>query len=111
MTEHLQNLASLSVVDVRLDELKEDLGDLPKKIKAHEAIVLDKKTKVKETSGFLKDVVNFKTKSSATLQDFVEREKQLAEKQFGVRNNREFDAITKEIEGIKTEVDTKIRKS
>ena len=105
MTERLQNLASLSVVDVRLDELKEDLGDLPKKIKECEGVVSEKKTKAKETSGYLKDVIDFKAKSVFTLEDLAEREKQLTEQQFAVRNNREFDAITKEIETVKKDRD------
>lgn len=105
MIERLQNLASLSVVDVRLDELKEDLGDLPKKIKELEGAVSEKKTKVKETSGFLKEVIEFKGKSGKMLQDIADREKHLTEQQFEVRNNREFDAITKEIETLRKDRD------
>lgn len=103
MKSDLQHLAELSIIDQRLDELQEDFGDLPHIIKKQTKIVNDLKNMVSETENILEDVKKFKNESKLTLNNLKERQEKLSAKQFSVRNNKEFDAITKEIEGIKEE--------
>lgn len=103
MKSELQNLAELAIIDQKLDDLQEDCGDLPLKIKKLEKQYYDEVATVKETEQILSDVNKFKADAKASLQNIKDRETTLAEKQFNVKNNKEFDAITKEIDHSKSE--------
>ena len=103
MKSELQNMAELAVIDQKLDDLQEDCGDLPKKIKKLERQFYEEVATVKETEQILGDVNKFKADAKNSLQIIKDREVQLAEKQFNVKNNKEFDAITKEIDHSKSE--------
>jgi predicted nucleic acid-binding Zn-ribbon protein len=94
----LQVLAKLSEVDVQLEELREELGDLPYEVEEMENIVRDKQKQVDETQQLLDDILKFRADGRVRIQELKDREVKITEQQFQVRNNREFDAITKEIE-------------
>lgn len=103
MKSEIQLLAELSIVDMKLDELQEDCGDLPNKIKLQERRYYELVAIVKETEEILSDIRKFKTESKLTLQTLKEKEEKLADRQFNVKNNKEFDAITKEIDHSRSE--------
>ncbi len=103
MESLIQNLAALSFVDGRLDELREEYGDLPEKQKNAENKAKDTKALAEETEGILKEIRHFCSTSKVTLVELKSKEEKLAKQQFLVRNNREFDAITNEIETIRKE--------
>lgn len=103
MKSEIQYLAELSIVDLKLDELQEDCGDLPQKIRKQEKRYNDLLKIVKETEEILNETKKFKVESKLTLQTLKEKEENLADKQFNVKNNKEFDAITKEIDHTRSE--------
>lgn len=103
MDTQIHRTAVLAFVDQRLDDLREDFGDLPLKIKSAETKVNDLKAMYDETRGILKDIRTFCSTSKITLVELKEKEEKLAKQQFLVRNNKEFDAITTEIENIRKE--------
>lgn len=105
MKSEIQYLAELSIVDLKFDELQEDCGDLPQKIRKLEKRYNDLLNIVKETEGILNDTKKFKVESKLTLQTLKEKEEKLADKQFNVTNNKEFDAITKEIDHTRSETE------
>jgi predicted nucleic acid-binding Zn-ribbon protein len=90
-------LAALSRIDEKLDELQEDLGDLPLQVKKLEKAVRERSKLVDETRGLLEEVRGFRANSGQSVLSLNDKEKKLAEQQFAVRNNREFDAISNEI--------------
>lgn len=96
-------LAALSFIDQRLDELNEEFGELPKleKDKQHELALA--KLQYEETEKILEDLRKFLSTARVTLVELKEKEDNLSKKQFLVRNNKEFDALSKEIEQIKQE--------
>lgn len=103
MQSQIQKLASLAAIDAELDELDEEYGDLPEQVKKAEKKLVQRKMITEETEGILRDVREFKSNSKVTLLELKEKEEKLAKQQFLVRNNKEFDAITKEIEHIRYE--------
>jgi len=103
MESQIYYIAALALIDSNLDELQEEFGDLPVKVKEIEKRLTDRKALVAETEGILDDVRKFTANSKVALQDMKTREEKLAKQQFLVRNNREFDAITREIEHIREE--------
>jgi len=96
-------IAQIASIDERLDELIEDYGDLPEQIKVKESHLSEKKMIVDDTQSMLDDFKNFISKAKVTLVDLKTREEKLTQQQFQVRNNKEFDAITNEINHLKTE--------
>ena len=68
-------------------------------------------TAVEKTQTALADIEHFRNQSHIQLQEFTDKESKLGDTQFSVRNNKEFDAITKEIEFIRAErirIDTEL---
>lgn len=91
----LENLQSL---DSKLDELKRLRGDLPEEVKDLEDEITGYKTRIAKFDSDIKDLND----SISDKKDGIKKSETLVtkykEQQMNVRNNREFDAITKEIE-------------
>lgn len=103
MTEQIKLLAHLAAIDARLDELHDELGDLPAEVKKLEQNVRTKKLALDEAEAKVKEIEHLQGTGHVTVQELQDKETKLTEQQFQVKNNREFDAITKEIEHIKNE--------
>lgn len=105
MEEVLQNLANLQFIDSRIDEITRLRGDLPEEI-------LDIETDIKRLEARLNKLEEQEKQlkmESAQLEGDIEEANALVEKyekqQMTVRNNREYDALTKEIESQKQRVE------
>lgn len=103
MSDKVKYIAALSFIDSELDEMQEEFGDLPAKVKEKEERYNECSRIVDETENILKEIRNFVATAKITLVELKEKEDALTKQQFLVRNNKEFDAITKEIEHIKNE--------
>lgn len=103
MEEQLQLLAQLAAVDAELDELHDELGDLPAEVKKIEKVVRAKQDAVDITKAAIDELNQLRSTAHVTMQESHDKEQKLAQQQFQVKNNREFDAITKEIEHLKQE--------
>jgi predicted nucleic acid-binding Zn-ribbon protein len=97
----IYNFACLAYIDAILDDYQEEFGDLPSKVKQLKHRVNELNAIVEETETILKELRKFVKDSKITIKDLKDKEEKLAKKQFLVRNNKEFDAITKEIEQSK----------
>jgi predicted nucleic acid-binding Zn-ribbon protein len=104
MQTHLQILAALTRIDIELADIQEELGDLPLEVKHLERDVRNQQQSVDATREQLQDVHRFRSDLRIRIQEIHDKEKRLGEQQFQVRNNREFDAITHEVEAIKNEL-------
>ncbi len=103
MSDQIQHLASLSLLDLKQDELEEEYGDLPGKIDIQKAKFDSFRNIVEETQTILKEVKEFIKTARVQLSELKDKEEKLAKQQFLVRNNKEFDAITKEIDFTREE--------
>ncbi len=103
MESKIHNLAFLSYIDELLEDLQEEYGDLPERVKEKEKKYADTKAMKEETDQILNDIKEFCSASKVTLMDLKNKEEKLSKQQFKVRNNKEFDAVTKEIEHIRNE--------
>jgi len=90
--------ACLAYIDSLLDEYQEEFGDLPGKVKRLKHRVNELHAIVEESENTLKELRRFVKEAKFTIKELKEKEEKLSKKQFLVRNNKEFDAITKEIE-------------
>lgn len=103
MKSQIKLLAGVAYIDRKLDDLKEEFGDLPEEIATKQEELSKVKALVDETDGILNDIKDFVKEAKVNLVKLKDREQELAKKQFDVKNNKEFDAITNEIKHIKEE--------
>jgi len=105
MQEVLQQLANLQYIDSRIDEIRQLRGDLPEEvldietdIKRHEARINQLEEEKKNMTGEKKDL-------ELGIETAKQKNEKYEEQQLTVRNNREYDALTKEIEAQKQYVE------
>lgn len=103
MNEQIKLLAQLAIIDMHLDELHEELGDLPTQVQQLEERVREKLRILDDTLAKIAELEHLRGNGHVSIQEMHDKEVKLAEQQFQVKNNREFDAITKEIEHLKSE--------
>lgn len=98
IAQRLDNLTVLQNIDIELDEIKKIRGALPDEVMDLENEIAGYQTRVEKHNGELADleqnISNFKT----AIKDAEKLIQKYEEQQMNVRNNREYDAITKEIE-------------
>ena len=104
VAEILQQLHDLQVIDSKIDEIQILKGELPIEVSDLEDEIAGLQTRIDKLSGKVAEIDSEISSHNANIKEsgiLVERyEKQLDE----VKNNREFEALTKEIEMQKLEV-------
>jgi len=96
--DKLRALYNLQLIDSKIDEIKNVQGELPLEIEDLENEINGLQTRLEklnnDISGFEAEISNKKI----SIKDSQELIKKYNEQQKSVRNNREFDSLTKEIE-------------
>ena len=98
MKEVLQQLANLQYIDSRIDELKQLRGDLPEDILDTETDIARLEAKQAKLEQEDKDLSVELNQLELDITSSTEKATKYEEQQLSVRNNREYDALTKEIE-------------
>ena len=98
MVEVLQNLTNLQFIDNRIDELKRMRGDLPEEILDIETEIARIETRIKRSEAESKELYVEKSGLELEITESEGLVTKYEEQQLSVRNNREYDALTKEIE-------------
>ena len=98
MKEVLQQLANLQYIDSRIDELKQLRGDLPEDIMDVETDIARLEAKQAKLEQEDKDLSVELNQLELDITSSTEKVAKYEEQQLSVRNNREYDALTKEIE-------------
>lgn len=101
MKEALQQLANLQYIDSRIDELKQLRGDLPEEILDIETDIARSESKLGKLETEEKDLMVEFDSLKLEITSSEEKVKKYEDQQLTVRNNREYDALTKEIESMK----------
>lgn len=98
MKEILQQLANLQYIDSRIDEIKQLRGDLPEDILDIETDIARNEAKLSRLQQEQKDLSVELNNLELEVESAIEKVKKYEDQQLTVRNNREYDALTKEIE-------------
>lgn len=101
MEEVLQQLANLQYIDSRIDELKQLRGDLPEDILDIETDINRYEARIKRLEEEKQNLQVEKDNIELEIKDARNKMDKYEEQQMTVRNNREYDALTKEIESQK----------
>ncbi len=110
VAKQLKALQSLQSIDTKLDEIKRLRGDLPEELKDLEDEIAGLETRIQRTND---EISNFDDEITGRKNSIKESEKLIAkykEQQMNVRNNREYDAITKETELQELEIQVSEKK-
>ena len=100
----LESLLKLQTIDSQLDEIKRVRGDLPEEVRDLEDEIAGYEVRVQkfdEEIQFLNEQIGARKQAIKDSEGLIRK---YEEQQQNVRNNREFDAITKEIELQKLEI-------
>jgi hypothetical protein len=98
VAQKLEALVKLQTIDSKIDELKKLRGDLPDEVQDLEDELEGYKTRMGRFTGEQKDLDESIKKFKEGIKEAEKLIKKYQEQQKNVRNNREYDAITKEIE-------------
>ncbi len=94
----LNALQNLQRIDSKLDEIKKLRGDLPEELKDLEDEIAGLETRTSRLNDEVKGVEEGIEKKKTSKKECEALIAKYKEQQMNVRNNREYDAITKEIE-------------
>jgi predicted nucleic acid-binding Zn-ribbon protein len=98
VAQKLEALVKLQSIDTKLDELKKLRGDLPDEVQDLEDEIEGYRTRRSKHEAGQKEIEDGIKKHKEAIKEAEKLIKKYTEQQKNVRNNREFDAITKEIE-------------
>tara|TARA_Y100001970_G_C14019198_1_gene742588 strand:- start:8 stop:706 length:699 start_codon:yes stop_codon:yes gene_type:complete len=97
----IAHLIELQEIDSQLDDLNSFLGDLPKMVEDLNAQEHDLITKVEEDKKRTKDINLSLNKSETANKTIQEKIDKLTDQLFLVTNNKQYDALTLEIDHLK----------
>ena len=98
VAQKLESLVKLQAIDSKLNEIKKIRGDLPEEVRDLEDELEGYETRVGKYNGEIEGLEEEKVKNKQAIKDAEKNIKKYSDQQSNVRNNREYDAITKEIE-------------
>ncbi len=98
MLERLKTLYELQSIDDQLDELEELRGDLPNAVEALEEKISSIKNDITKKEEERKDSLKRRKENEDEIEKLKENQKKFKAQLYQVRNNKEYDALTKEID-------------
>ncbi|MDW3192280.1 MAG: C4-type zinc ribbon domain-containing protein [Cytophagales bacterium] len=104
VAKKLEALVKLQSIDSELDELKKVRGALPDEVMDLEDEIAGYQTRIDKQNAELQEFEQNISNNRSAIKDAEKLIQKYEEQQMNVRNNREYDAITKEIELQKLEI-------
>ena len=98
VAQKLEALEKLQKLDSKIDEIKKVRGALPEEVQDLEDEIAGYETRLEKQTQDQKDFEEAIAANKAAIKDAEKLIKKYEEQQMNVRNNREYDAITKEVE-------------
>lgn len=98
VAKKLEALVKLQSIDSELDEILKIRGALPDEVMDLEDEIAGYETRIEKQNGELEDIETNIANNKTAIKDAEKLIKKYEEQQMNVRNNREYDAITKEVE-------------
>ncbi|MGO9482770.1 MAG: zinc ribbon domain-containing protein [Candidatus Kryptoniota bacterium] len=99
--DKLKSLYQLQQVDLKLDGLLEERGDLPAEVGELEKKINALKAQIKENEDYLKKAVVRKKEIDKELDEVRKRIDKYTDMRIKVKTNREYDALSKQIDNSK----------
>lgn len=106
MLSELQTLIKLQEIDGQLYELERAKGDLPHRVRELESGLNQLTAERQKKANGLAETLREKRSAEGALQMLCERRKKFESQLFAVTTNREYDAVTVEIESADQAIDS-----
>lgn len=103
--EKLRTLYDLQLIDSRIDEIRNVRGELPLEVEDLEDEVQGLKTRLEKLNGNLEEITEEITNKKNLIEEAKSLIKKYGDQQKNVRNNREFNSLTKEVEFQELEIE------
>ena len=103
--ERLRDLYDLQLIDSRIDEIRNVRGELPLEVRDLEDEVAGLNTRLEKLESSLESIDNQISDKKNLIEEAKALIKKYSEQQKNVRNNREFNSITKEVEFQELEIE------
>ena len=104
MINKLSTLYALQLIDDQLDELEELRGDLPLRVNSLNAKIKDIQDQIDEREEEKKNSLEQRKENETESERLNNNLKKFKSQLFQVRNNKEYDALTKEIDHSEAEI-------
>ena len=98
MYNRLKILYTFQLIDDQLDELEELRGDLPNAVRELEDQINSSKEDISAKEKEQKDSLKKREENEGEIEKQLENQKKFKAQLYQVRNNKEYDALTKEID-------------
>lgn len=98
VAKKLEALEKLQALDSKIDEIKKVRGALPEEVQDLEDEIAGYHTRIEKQNEEQKEMEEAISANKTAIKDAEKLIKKYEEQQMNVRNNREYDAITKEME-------------
>jgi predicted nucleic acid-binding Zn-ribbon protein len=105
LVQAIQNLVQLQQLDLKLDQIERDKGDLPARVNESKKRLESTKAEVEKTKNQLSDLKGKKRRIESEIEILQEKKKHNDEKLYSVTTNKEYDAVTLEIEAVLKNID------
>jgi uncharacterized protein len=106
LKKKLISLFTLEKLDTALDELREERGDLPEKVAKLEAEAGEYAEKITECDKILSVGASERVKKERETIEIIEKIEKYKKQLHNVQTNKEYDALTKEIEDAEARINT-----
>lgn len=104
VSQKLDALMALQKIDSQIDELIKIRGDLPEEVRDLEDELAGYETRIGKFKAEIEELHGEVTKGKQAMKDAEKLIKKYQEQQNNVRNNREFEAIAKEVESQELDI-------
>ncbi|MBT8378931.1 MAG: hypothetical protein KJN64_06860 [Ignavibacteria bacterium] len=104
MYNRLKVLYQLQTIDDQLDELEELRGDLPNSVRDLEEKISSFKDDIKSKEKEQKESIKTRDSNEDEIERLKENQKKFKSQLYQVRNNKEYDALTKEIDHTEDQI-------
>ena len=104
MYDRLKILYQLQLIDDQLDDLEELRGDLPNAVKELEEKISSMKEEIADMETQQKESLKKRNDNEKEVEKLTENQKKFKAQLYQVRNNKEYDALTKEIDHSEEQV-------
>jgi predicted nucleic acid-binding Zn-ribbon protein len=104
MNQTLEQLIKLQDIDQRLMKIKEHMGDLPDTVESQESEIESLKEDNQEKQEGLSEIEKNIRHQVSEIEDFTTKLEKYKEQLFLVKSNKEYDAISQEIDHMKSTI-------
>jgi hypothetical protein len=105
MLNKLVTLFSLQIIDDELDQLEELRGDLPLRVNGLNSRIKEIQDQIDEKENTKSESLELRKANEAEIERLDESLKKFKAQLYKVRNNKEYDALTKEIDHSESEIE------